>query len=189
MFAASLVKQKIGYITLEGNGWDSGSEKELRMNKQGLAVSNFSENPNISCFLLHAKSQSAGLSLVQATHVFLLEPMIHKGLEDQAIGRIHRIGVFSKMMNHPTNFLYLDILGQTKPTFVWRYIIQGTVEEYLVKDCETEEATDRQVKIKRRDEGETVAQSQLLNFFEPMIVEKNNHLRMLNREFEELNKD
>lgn len=80
-------------------------------------------------------------------------------------------------------------LGQTKPTFVWRYIIQGTFEEYLVKDCKTEEATDRQVKIKRRDEGETVAQSQLLNFFEPMIVEKNNHLRMLNREFEELNKD
>lgn len=189
MFAASLVKQKIGYITLEGTGWDSGTEKELRLGKQGLAVSAFSENDNISCFLLHAKSQSAGLSLVQATHVFLLEPMIHKGLEDQAIGRIHRIGRNESGTEMANFFIIITISGQTKPTFVWRYIIQGTVEEYLVKDCETEEATDRQVKIKKRDEGETVAQSQLLNFFEPMIVEKNNHLRMINREFEELARD
>ena len=54
-----------------------------------------------------------------------------------------------------------------------------------MKDCKAEEATDRQVKIKKRDEGETVAQSQLLNFFEPMIVEKNNHLRLLEREWEQ----
>jgi E3 ubiquitin-protein ligase SHPRH len=66
----------------------------------------------IDCILLHAKAQSSGLNLVNATHVFLCEPLINTALELQAIARIQRI-------------------GQRKKTTVWKYVVSGTVEETI----------------------------------------------------------
>lgn len=73
------------------------------------------KNPNslITCYLLNAKAQSSGLTLVNATHVFLCEPLVNVSLELQAISRIHRI-------------------GQTKPTTVWMFAIENTVEESII---------------------------------------------------------
>lgn len=51
-----------------------------------------------------------GLNLVEAQHVVLVEPLLNPGAEAQAVGRVHRI-------------------GQTRPTFVHRFIIEGSVEE------------------------------------------------------------
>lgn len=64
------------------------------------------------CFLLHAKAHSSGLNLVNATHVFLCEPLINTAIELQAIARVHRI-------------------GQHRPTTVWMYLVSGTVEESI----------------------------------------------------------
>ena len=66
----------------------------------------------VECFLLHAKAHSSGLNLVNATHVFLCEPLINTAIELQAIARVHRI-------------------GQYRPTTVWMYLISGTVEESI----------------------------------------------------------
>lgn len=77
-------------------------------------IDKFREDPDISCFLLHAKSQSAGLTLVNATHVFLCEPLVNVPLELQAVSRVHRI-------------------GQTKPTTVWVYIVENSVEQAVMK--------------------------------------------------------
>lgn len=61
---------------------------------------------------MHGKAQSSGLTLINATHVFLCEPLINTAIELQAIARVHRI-------------------GQHRPTTVWMYLVSGTVEESI----------------------------------------------------------
>ncbi|EER42678.1 SNF2 family helicase/ATPase [Histoplasma capsulatum H143] len=55
-------------------------------------VEQFKTDPSVECFLLHAKAYSSGLNLINATHVFLCEPLINTAIELQAIARVHRIG-------------------------------------------------------------------------------------------------
>lgn len=55
-------------------------------------VTKFQEDPSINVILLHARSQSSGLTLVAAQTVFIVEPVFNETLERQAINRVHRIG-------------------------------------------------------------------------------------------------
>ncbi|KAJ5083816.1 hypothetical protein N7456_013243 [Penicillium angulare] len=75
-------------------------------------IEKFKQDPAIECFLLHGKAQSSGLTLINATHVFLCEPLINTAIELQAIARVHRI-------------------GQHRPTTVWMYLVSRTVEESI----------------------------------------------------------
>jgi E3 ubiquitin-protein ligase SHPRH len=59
--------------------------------------------------LLNVKNGAEGLTLLEATHVFMLEPLLNSGLDGQAINRVHRI-------------------GQNKKTYVHRYLIKDTIE-------------------------------------------------------------
>lgn len=76
------------------------------------AVEKFRHDPSVDCLLLDAKTDSSGLTLVNATHVFICEPLIQTAVELQAIARVHRI-------------------GQTRPTTVWMYLVNDTVEESI----------------------------------------------------------
>ncbi|KAL8943636.1 MAG: hypothetical protein Q9216_000924 [Gyalolechia sp. 2 TL-2023] len=87
---------KIGYANTDG--------------KKG--VQRFKNDPGVECLLMHAKSSSAGLTLVNATHVFLCEPLINTAIELQAVARVHRI-------------------GQHQPTTVWVYVVENTVEKSI----------------------------------------------------------
>ncbi|KAI9923628.1 hypothetical protein ASPWEDRAFT_38384 [Aspergillus wentii DTO 134E9] len=87
---------KIGYSSID--------------NKDG--IESFKSDPAVECFLLHAKAHSSGLNLVNATHVFLCEPLINTAIELQAIARVHRI-------------------GQHQPTTVWMYLVSDTVEQSI----------------------------------------------------------
>lgn len=82
-----------------------------RLGRSG-AVEKFRHDPSIDCLLLDAKTDSSGLTLVNATHVFICEPLIQTAVELQAIARVHRI-------------------GQTRQTTVWMYLINDTVEESI----------------------------------------------------------
>ncbi|KAF1838315.1 hypothetical protein BDW02DRAFT_576425 [Decorospora gaudefroyi] len=72
----------------------------------------FKNDASVECFLLDAKSDSSGLTLVNATYVFLCEPLINPAIELQAIARVHRI-------------------GQQRSTTVFMYLINDTVEEAI----------------------------------------------------------
>lgn len=66
-----------------------------------------------TCFLLNAQAQASGLTLINAKHIFLCEPLINTPTELQAISRIHRI-------------------GQTEITTAWMFAIENSVEEKIV---------------------------------------------------------
>ncbi|KAJ8096835.1 SNF2 family N-terminal domain-containing protein [Lipomyces tetrasporus] len=95
LLGMALFRHSIKYATVERN------------------MEQFKSNPEVMCFLLHARSQSSGLTLINATHVILCEPLFNTAIELQAISRVHRI-------------------GQTRPTTVWMYAISGTVEESVL---------------------------------------------------------
>lgn len=119
-------------------------------------VALFKKDPNITCFLLNSNADASGLNLVNATHVFLCEPLVQTALELQAISRVHRI-------------------GQTKPTTVWMFTISGTVEESIVllstrkrlefKEQFEEEEMAKNVSSLVRTNGEFVEASDLWNSF------------------------
>jgi len=66
-------------------------------------------SPECTVLLLNLKQGAEGLTLVHASHVFMVEPVMNNGLDQQAINRVHRI-------------------GQTRRTVVWRYLINDTIE-------------------------------------------------------------
>lgn len=90
--------------------------KKWRIGVSGIAekdgIQKFKTEAAIDCFLLDAKSDASGLNLVNATYVFLCEPLINPAIELQAIARVHRI-------------------GQLRPTTVFMYLISDTVEEAI----------------------------------------------------------
>lgn len=75
-------------------------------------VESFKNDASVECLLLDAKSDSSGLNLINATHVFFCEPLINTAIELQAIARVHRI-------------------GQQRATTVYMYLISDTVEESI----------------------------------------------------------
>ena len=81
---------------------------------QKNGIDRFKFDSAVECFLLDAKANSSGLNLVQATTVFLCEPLINTAIELQAIARVHRI-------------------GQKRPTTVYMYLISNSVEESIYR--------------------------------------------------------
>ncbi|KAI4290571.1 MAG: hypothetical protein L6R35_000134 [Caloplaca aegaea] len=99
------------FLTVLGTAFTSYKIGYARID-QKLGVQRFQDDPGVECLLMDAKSNSSGLTLVNATHVFLCEPLINTAIELQAVARVHRI-------------------GQHQPTTVWVYVVEDTVEKSI----------------------------------------------------------
>ncbi|CAM9379722.1 unnamed protein product, partial [Ectocarpus sp. 13 AM-2016] len=64
--------------------------------------------------LISLKAGGVALNLTVANHIFLMDPWWNPAAEMQAIDRTHR-------------------LGQFKPIYATRFIIEDTVEERIIK--------------------------------------------------------
>ena len=100
-----LQKMGIKFVRLDGS---------MSQSNRQVSVDSFNSNPEVKVFLISMKAGGLGLNLVSASCVFLLDPWWNPATEQQAIDRVHR-------------------LGQTKPVFVTRFIIRGTIEERILE--------------------------------------------------------
>jgi len=87
---------------------DGGMSQANRQN----AVERFNLDPLVKVFLVSMKAGGLGLNLTGGSRVFLLDPWWNPAAEDQAIDRVHRI-------------------QQTREVIVYRFLIEGTVEERI----------------------------------------------------------
>lgn len=84
------------------------------MRQIGSSSETFLRDRDCTLLLLNVKNGAEGLTLLEATHVFMVEPLLNCGLDSQAINRVHRI-------------------GQNKKTYVHRYLIEDTIEMKIDK--------------------------------------------------------
>ncbi|XP_061700947.1 E3 ubiquitin-protein ligase SHPRH isoform X4 [Syngnathoides biaculeatus] len=95
-------------------------------------LSSFKYEKQINILLLPLHTGSNGLNIIEATHVLLVEPILNPAHELQAIGRVHRI-------------------GQTKPTFVHRFLIKSTIEERMQAMLKTAEKSHGRAAMKHSE--------------------------------------
>eukprot|EP01134_Creolimax_fragrantissima_P005867 CFRG5867T1 len=122
IIARALQANGIHYVDLQGT--------------KSIAIRKFNSDPSITVFLLSGKQQASGLTLVRATHCFLVEPLLDQAMEQQTINRIHRI-------------------GQTEPTTVHVFYTKNTIEmniRDMVKNIYQKKKDER---VNKDDDDET----------------------------------
>ncbi|TLD30553.1 hypothetical protein PspLS_02819 [Pyricularia sp. CBS 133598] len=93
-----------GYTRIDGT---------MKSDSRDDAMRKFETDPDTRILLASLGVCSVGLNLVAADTVILADSWWAPAIEDQAIDRVHR-------------------LGQTRPTTVWRLVMEGTVEERVL---------------------------------------------------------
>jgi SWI/SNF-related matrix-associated actin-dependent regulator of chromatin subfamily A3 len=81
--------------------------------QRDAAIRALDHDPATRIMLASLSVCSVGLNLVSADTVVLADSWWAPAIEDQAVDRVHR-------------------LGQTRPTTVWRLVMEGTVEERVL---------------------------------------------------------
>lgn len=85
----------------------------MKAEKRDQAISALDNDPDTKIMLASLAVCSVGLNLVSANTVVLADSWWAPAIEDQAVDRVHR-------------------LGQTRPTTVWRLVMEGSVEERVL---------------------------------------------------------
>ncbi|KYQ92342.1 SNF2-related domain-containing protein [Tieghemostelium lacteum] len=87
---------------------------KVTQKQREVCIKRFKEESQIKIFLISMKAGGLGLNLVEASHVFLLDPWWNPSTEEQAIDRVYRI-------------------GQNKNVNVTRFFIKNTIEERILR--------------------------------------------------------
>jgi SNF2 family DNA or RNA helicase len=90
--------------------YDGGMSADAR----NAAIVKFTENPNYNIMLISLKAGNAGLNLVAASRVIILDPFWNPFIEMQAVDRAYRI-------------------GQQRSVEVHRILIEETVEDRIIE--------------------------------------------------------
>ena len=86
----------------------------MRASARDAALTSLNTDPSCTILLASLAVCSVGLNLVAANQVILADSWWAPAIEDQAVDRVHR-------------------LGQTKPTTVWRLVMDGSIEDTVLE--------------------------------------------------------
>jgi len=101
-------------VPIDREGWGYRRyDGSMSSNARNDAVIEFTEKKNCTILLVSLKAGNAGLNLIAASQVIILDPFWNPYVEEQAIDRAHRI-------------------GQQKPVQVHRILVPSTVEDRIL---------------------------------------------------------
>ena len=86
----------------------------MSLKQREKVINSFSNDPSIKIFLMSLKAGGVALNLTAASHCFIMDVWWNDAMQSQAMDRIHR-------------------LGQFKPMKCVKFIIEGTIEERILK--------------------------------------------------------
>ena len=86
----------------------------MSVDQRDDVINQFKQDPDIKVLLISLKAGGVALNLTVASHIFIMDPWWNGSAELQAIDRTHRI-------------------GQHRPIFATRFIIENTIEERILK--------------------------------------------------------
>lgn len=112
----------------------------LSMGARDKVLERFRYEDEEPILLLSLKAGGTGLNLTMANYMWILDPWYNPQIINQAVDRVHRI-------------------GQLRPVYVERFIIQGTVEERILHLEQSKEAISNAA----LGEGSVVPQSNRLS--------------------------
>jgi len=102
-------------VPIDEKGW--GMERYdggMRPDERNAAINRFTDKPSTKIMLISLKAGNAGLNLVAASRVIILDPFWNPYIEMQAIDRAYRI-------------------GQQREVQVHRILVQETVEDRIIE--------------------------------------------------------
>ena len=134
MIERALVANGIKSTRLDGS-------RPLKQRQASMDAIN--SDPSVRVLLMSLRCGSNGLNLTVANHVYLMEPQWNPMLEEQALSRVHRI-------------------GQHKPVYIVRFLVEGTIEENIRKLQEKKTDLIEQVFTKHKRGNKWVEQVEAL---------------------------
>lgn len=66
----------------------------MTLDMRDRMITKFTNDPEVTVFLMSLKAGGVALNLTCASHVFLMDPWWNPAVEQQAQDRIHRLGQF-----------------------------------------------------------------------------------------------
>jgi SNF2 family DNA or RNA helicase len=85
----------------------------MNTNQRDVSATRFRDDPNVKIMLVSLRAGNAGLNLVAASRVIIMDPFWNPYIENQAVDRAYRI-------------------GQQRPVQVYRILVKDTVEDRIV---------------------------------------------------------
>eukprot|EP00898_Chlorokybus_atmophyticus_P007364 jgi/Chlat1/7629/Chrsp64S07159 len=140
--------------------------------KFAATVNKFRHDPTLRALLLPIKQGGHGLNIIEAQHVILVDPLLNPAMEIQAhmsqstyltSNKSFRARRQMCQVNYAVNRVHR--VGQTRQTYVHRFLMKGTIEENVYAMSQRRAAAASMLNLKVTDDAQTLSLTDLDELF------------------------